>query len=196
MTRLTTILILFFLVSCKDSFNNDAQLNLQTVEALSGIELEKLLHIDIRKEFGEKYSGEYQFYSQSDTVKVLHGQFTVSYSESGFYSDPITNEDRDDMFWISKIKYSGQFKDGKKHGQFIEELLFDDGVDIYGEWTVIIEFENDICKSATYKGANGYVMPKTTTYTFTSIDSCSFDRVVDLAWDKWTKEYDEKKNAR
>ena len=99
------------------------------------------------------------------------------------------------MVRISKIKYSGQFSEGKKVGQFIEDLLFNDGVDLYSKWTIKIDFDNDQCKTATFFGVIGTSMPETT-YKFDDLKTCRFDNVTDLAQKKWLKEFEKRKNSR
>jgi hypothetical protein len=200
LTSIIIVLILFSLTDCSN--NNPTQktadkiIMTTKVDTVTGETLGNLLGIEIRKKFKERYTGHYEYYTNTDSTKVLHGQFYFSYADSGFYSDPITQEDIDDMFWVSKISYSGEFTENKKTGKFIEKLLSDDGVDLYAEWQITIDFENDNCKDANFVGAIGHIMPKATTYNFSTIDTCSFDKVAKLASEEWEKEYERKKNAR
>lgn len=149
--------------------------------------MEKLLQIPIKKKFGEKYSGQYSYQLNANGGKILDGDFYFSCSDSGYYfTDAFTKKVDSSMFQISKIKYTGRFLNNKKSGQFSEEFLTDDGVDIYSNWHVTIKYDKDECDSATFFGVIGSEMPESK-YTFQHLDTCTFDRVVNLAWTEWEK---------
>jgi len=167
-----------------------------TFDSLTGSELEKLFTIDVRHKFNEKYSGQYSYKINKTGDKVLQDEFFFSFSDSSNYKDSATDEPVDNIVRISKMKYSGQFDNGKKVGQFTEDLLFDDGVDLYSKWTIKIDFENDQCKSGTFIGAIGTAMPPETTYKFENLKTCSFDNVTSLVQKEWSKEFERRKNSR
>jgi hypothetical protein len=200
---LISVFIVLTVLSLTNCSNNDTTkktadkiIMTAKLDTITGESLEDILGIEVRKKFKERYSGHYEYYTNNDSMKVLHGQFYFSYADSGNYYLDATGEEIDDMFWIKKISYSGEFRENKKNGEFIEKLLDNDGVDLYAEWEITIDFENDMCKNAKFVGAIGHIMPLTTTYSFPNIDTCSFDRVQNLAWTEWEKEYERQKNAR
>ena len=200
-----TICLLLVFVSCsvtKEEKNNEVTDNITeddvytvTFDSLAASELEKLFTIDVRHKFNEKYSGQYSYKFSKTGDKILHDEFFFSFSDSSIVKMPPVDDESDEIVEISKIKYSGQFNNGKKVGQFTEQFLFNDGVDLYSKWTIQIDFENDKCKSGTFIGAIGTVMPPETTYKFDNLKICSFDNVSSLAEKEWSKEF-EKKNSR
>ncbi len=167
---------------------------IQTFDSLPGSELKRLLSIDIKHKFNEKYSGKYS-YKLISGDSILHGDFFLLFSDSSSYTDASTNEIADDMARVSKMKYSGQFRNGKKYGPFIEDLLFDDGIDLYSKWIIQISFEDDQCKSGSFSGLIGHVMPDTT-FQFERLKQCSFDHVTDLAQEEWSKEWERRNKSR
>lgn len=164
-------------------------------DSLTGPELEKLFTIAVKHKFNEKYSGQYSYKINKTGDKILQDEFFFSFSDSSGYKDASTDEPVDNAVSISKMKYSGQFNNGKKVGQFTEQLLFDDGVDLYSKWTIKIDFENDQCKTATFFGVIGTAMPETT-YKFDNLKTCTFDNVTELAQKEWSKEFERRKNSR
>lgn len=187
---LTVLSLTFCSSNTADTRTNDKIIMTARIDTISGETLERLIGIEVRKKFKERYSGHYEYYSNNDSGRIMHGKFYFFYADSGFYLDPVTREERKDMFWITKISYSGEFIDNKKNGEFIETLLDDDGVDISAEWQVSIKFVNDNCKDAKFTGEIGHMMPKASSYSFAAIDTCSFDNVVNLVWAEWEKEYE------
>ena len=163
-------------------------------DSLSGAELEKLFAIDIKHKFNEKYSGRYSYKFNKTGDKILHDEFLLFHLDSGNLINSASKEVISDMISILKVKYSGQFRDGKKIGKFTEDFLSDDGVDLYSKWTISIDFNDDKCESATFNGVIGTAMPKTT-YNFKSLKLCSFDNVMKLAEKEWAKEFEKRKNS-
>ncbi|MBX3164474.1 MAG: hypothetical protein KF900_08335 [Bacteroidetes bacterium] len=164
-----------------------------TFDTITGEVVEKLLGFEVKKKFGEKYSGYYQYYTNSNSVNILHGQFYFSYADSGYYT--IAQEIDSSMFWITKISYSGEYRENKKQGKFTEKLLDDDGIDLYSDWEITLNFENNNCKGANFVGAIGNSMP-ITTYNFPNINTCSFSRVLFLSEEKWGKDWEINYNPR
>jgi hypothetical protein len=156
------------------------------VDSISGQELEKLIHIPIRNKFNEKYNGYYHLTTTKVGDEILDGEFQFIHFDSIAMYD-------NSMIRISKIEYSGTFINGKKNGKFTERFLIDDGVDLYSKWIVSLEYENDNCKSALFKGIFGYIM-KETIYKFNQLDNCTFQSVVDKASELWKDEYEKSNN--
>jgi hypothetical protein len=194
------ILITILLIQCKPKSEKTQKTNevtplvenmIKRLDSISAEELENIISIPIRSKFNEKYSGYYSFENDSQGEKVLSGYFEFFYSDSSMFYDPTTKEYDSTWISISKIKYCGTFIDGTKNGTFKEELLFDDGVDIYSKWTVSLKFENDSCTKGTFTGALGHIMP-ISTYIFEKVDSYTFQSVVDKANEQWIKEFNKK----
>jgi len=187
------------LFSCKNDIQDKpsslSKSKLLKKDSLSTEEIAKMFHIDAYEFFTGKFAVTYSYYSNSDSLIILDGPFSLSYADSGYYEDQVDKKKKLDMYWISKVNYSGQFIDNKRQGQFIENVFVDDGIDFYNNWTIKIDFTDDKCKSAIFSGAIGPSMPDTT-YTLEYFDSCTFHFVNKLVWRNWEKQFDKIKNAR
>jgi len=167
--------------------------SIERLDSISAQELEKLIGVPVRNKFDENYSGHYSFTTDEQDQKVLNGDFEFIHFDSSAFQDPITKEYDTTWISVSKIRYQGTFANGVKNGSFKEILLFDDGVDLYSKWTVSLDFKDDKCSKGTFTGILGHIMPEST-YEFEKLDTCTFQSVVDKASDRWTEEYEERKN--
>jgi hypothetical protein len=213
MNKLLYIIVTVLIVGCGTDSNNSqkeltnnspetaihsipyTELKKKIVDSITGAKLEELLQIPVRKNLQEVYSGSYSYSIGVDGKDILDGKFEFSYRDSSTYKDDMSDQPMDDIVSISKVHYSGEFRNGKKIGTFIEKLLTDDGVDIYSHWTASIDFNNDSCTSGSFTGVIGHVMPEKV-YRFKKIKGCSFDNLVEMAWAEWGKEYEKQKNNR
>ena len=167
--------------------------SIERLDSISAQELEKLIKVPVRNKFDEKYSGYYSSTTNEKGQKVLNGDFEFVHFDSSAFYDPISKEYDTSWISVSKIKYQGTFEIGVKNGAFEEKLLFDDGVDLYSKWTVSLDFKDDKCSKGTFTGILGHIMPEST-YYFEILDTCTFQSVVDKASDRWTEEYEKRKN--
>ena len=200
MIRFTIIFLIGLLWSCanhtapdetqtkKSQGSKDTVLT-EKVDSLPAGKLEKLLGIQARQKL--KYSGRYSYKMTSTGDKKLHGPFYFAYSDSSATSNKATNEY--DRISVLKVRYSGQFENGKKEGHFTEQLLHNDGVDLFSKWTVTINFKDNQCTSGTFTGTIGHIMPETT-LRYDILDTCTFNFVVDQAWAEWKKEWERQNN--
>lgn len=168
-------------------------ISIERLDSISAQDLEELINVPVRMKFDEKYNGHYSFTINEQGQKVLNGDFEFVHFYSSAFYDPITKEYDTTWISVSKIQYHGTFENGVKNGTFTEKLLFDDGVDLYSKWTVFLEFKDDKCSKGTFTGILGHIMPEST-YEFEKIDICTFQYVVDKASDRWTEEYEKRKN--
>ncbi|MEM9832908.1 MAG: hypothetical protein AAF944_19910 [Bacteroidota bacterium] len=209
MRYLTAIILLYLVASCTETTKNLDQktdemvaqeiqietediLQTDTLNSISAEGLQELLDIPVRGKFKEVYSGFYSYKLSSESKRKLHGQFFFSYYDSSSYfmvngTDTI---EVDNMYSVSRIEYSGKFVDGEKQGEFKEDLYFTDGVDLYSEWKVTINFNDNECTSGRYEGATGHAMPDTL-LVYQSLDSCTFDYIANRAWKDWQSHYNE-----
>jgi hypothetical protein len=156
------------------------------VDSIFGQELEKLIHIPIRNKFNEKYNGYYQITTNQVGDTILDGKFQFIHFDSiAIYDQSITR--------ISKIEYGGTYTDGKKNGEFTENFLIDDGIDLYSKWIVSLDYKDNNCSTGIFKGIFGYIM-KETTYQFNQLDNCTFQSVVEKASQLWKEEYEKSNN--
>lgn len=167
--------------------------SIERLDSISAQELEKLIKVPVRNKFDEKYSGFYSYATDEQGQTVLNGDFKFIHFDSSAFYDPITKEYDTTWISVSKIEYLGTFENGVKNAIFKEKLLFDDGVDLYSKWTVILDFKDDKCSKGTFTGILGHIMPEST-YEFEILDTCTFQSVVDKASDRWTEEYEKRKN--
>ncbi len=182
-------------ISSNQQAINQKKIEVERVKTISGLDLGKLLKTDIKKKFNESYSGQYEYYVE-DKQRVLHGKFYFYHADSsGSYQ--AQNPDSDELpVRLIKINYAGHFRENKKEGKFVEELFFDDSIDLYSKWTITIDYKEDQCTSALFEGAIGHVMPADTKYSFQNLDTCSFDRVMTLAEKNWAQEYEKQNTGR
>ena len=161
------------------------------VDSIPGSDLERIVNLPVRQKLNEEYSGYYSV--SSDSPNDLHGPFELLQFDSGAVYDPLFKTYDSAWIYVLKVFYSGNFSEGAKNGLFIESVHHDDGVDIYSKWSVSITFEDGKCKSGSFKGAIGNRMPETT-HVFDKLDTCTFDHVVDKAWDIWSQEWKKREN--
>ena len=166
---------------------------IERLDSISAQELEELIKVPIQNKFNEKYSGQYSYSTNKQGQKVLNGDFKFIHFDSSAFYNPITKEYDSTWVSVSRIEYRGTFEDGIKNGAFKEKLIFDDGVDLYSKWTVSLDFKDDKCLKGTFTGILGHIMPEST-YEFESLDSCTFQSVVDKASIRWSEEYEKRKN--
>lgn len=165
------------------------------IDSVAGKDLEELIGVPTRHKLKERYAGQYSYKLDSLKRPFLHGHFIFSYADSGAWFDDATQEYDSSMMYILKVTYRGNFENGSKRGLFEEQVLHDDGIDIFYKWIVTIDFNNNTCQSGTFRGAIGHIMPETT-FQLSRLDSCTFSFVTDYAWDEWGKEFERQKNAR
>lgn len=177
----------------ENAIEAQVEYSIERLDSIPGQELEELIQVPIRNKFEEKYSGHYSFTTNDKGQKVLNGDFEFIHFDSSAFYDPMTKEYDTTWISVSKIEYQGTFENGVKNGTFNEKLLFDDGVDLYSKWTVSLDFKEDKCSQGTFTGILGHIMPEST-YKFEILDTCTFQSVVDKASDRWTEEYEKRKN--
>lgn len=195
---ITSFITLFIFLSCnshQEKSNNSSNLNIliSKIDSISAENLEKLVQIPIRNKFGETYNGYYSLIKTEKGENILHGKFEfIHFDSSAFYNEYLKEYDYS-MISVSKIIYSGSFKNGKKDGEFTESLLFDDGVDFYSNWNASINFKDDNCTKGTFTGILGHIMKKST-YTVGKMDTCTFQFIVDSASKQWEEEWKKSQN--
>lgn len=109
----------------------------KNVKKLSAKELQKLINIKgIRKE-NEPYKGKYEYYTTKNGKEVLNGLFS-------FTGIPSAKEYEEEY---SEVKYTGEFINGDKTGDFKEVLSFYEG-----DQELTISFVENQCKKTILKG--------------------------------------------
>ena len=90
---------------------------------------------------------------------------------------------------------TGNFKNGKKDGTWKYQYVYDDGVDLYENHKIEIEYKNDKCIRSSFDGVIGYIMPKTR-HEFESQQYCTPEAIRGRAWEIWNTEFRKKQEGK
>lgn len=145
------------------------------VSDLSPTAVEEKLGITVQKDQTERYSGYYSYIILPGGEEILNGPFELKYEDTK--SDPEEGE------IITRIVYSGRYVNGSKEGRFVEDLFYDDSVDIHSKWKATLFYEPD-SERCTGGNFDGWTYEREWSYEESSPEECTFDYLVKRGYAK------------
>ena len=168
--KLVVLALMILALSCRHT----APL-VSNVSDLSPTAVEEKLGITERKDQTERYSGYYSYIILPGGEEILNGPFELMYENTE--SDPEVGE------IITRIVYSGRYVNGSKEGRFVEDLFYDDSVDMYSKWKATLFYEPD-SERCTGGNFNGWTYEREWSHEESSPDECTFDYLVKRSYEK------------
>jgi hypothetical protein len=181
------LLYIIAIILLGSPFVSQSQTNksiIKRVENISTSDAERVIGLKLSQNEYKEFSGYYHYYRDKSKKEVLNGSYELQFlSES--------KETNEDPAFINKIVVKGNYVNGKLVGNVEKYSLYDDGVDIFYEYTVILNFDSIYhqCAYTSFDGKIGFIMPRSK-YEEQYPRVTSFQYIIDVAWDKWGKEFD------